>query len=156
MTQQRLPDNAGRAMVLVLARYHGCTTPPLCFCLMVSVPVVSAFICSDVDGDVGSVFVSGSNPNSDYNVGPDIKYPTEYRTERFYPSYYNSRRPQPVGILSQLSYGGPSFTISLDSDDLFEDVNNVRNATVVVVRPGFSTHAMVRFIYSCDVKAIAF
>ncbi|KAG6866368.1 hypothetical protein C0991_005289 [Blastosporella zonata] len=90
----------------------------------------------------GSIFVSGSNPNSDYNVGPTIKYPTEYRTERFYPSYYNERRPQPVGILAELSYGGPSFTISLDSDDLFGDVNNVNNATVVVIRPGFSTHTM--------------
>ncbi|KAG6874492.1 hypothetical protein C0995_010402 [Termitomyces sp. Mi166 len=100
-----------------------------------------AFIFSDAPY-VGSVFVSGSNPNSDYNVGPDIKYPTEYRTERFYPPYYNSRRPQPAGILSQLSYGGPSFTISLDSDDLFGDVNNVKNTTVVVIRPGFSTHAM--------------
>ncbi|KAG6810066.1 hypothetical protein H0H92_013500 [Tricholoma furcatifolium] len=89
-----------------------------------------------------SVLVSGSNPNSDYNVGPDIKYPTEYRTERFYPSYYSSRRPQPVGILSQLSYGGPSFNISLDADDLFGDVNNVKNATVIVIRPGYSTHAM--------------
>ncbi|KAG5335700.1 hypothetical protein C0989_000621 [Termitomyces sp. Mn162] len=90
----------------------------------------------------GSVFVSGSNPNSDYNVGPDINYPTEYRTERFYPSYYNSRRPQPIGILSQLSYGGPSFTISLNSDDLFGNVDNVKNTTVIVIRPGFSTHAM--------------
>ncbi|KAG6891584.1 hypothetical protein C0992_003612 [Termitomyces sp. T32_za158] len=104
--------------------------------------VVYAFISSDVDRHAGSVFVSGSNPNSDYNVGPDIKYPTEYRSERFYPSYYNSRRPQPVGIPSQLNYGGPSFNISLDSNDLFGDVNNVRNATVVVIRPGFSTHSM--------------
>ncbi|KAG6855699.1 hypothetical protein H0H87_011890 [Tephrocybe sp. NHM501043] len=90
----------------------------------------------------GSVFVSGSNPNSDYNVGPTIKYPTEYRTERFYPSYYNERRPQPAGILAQLSYGGSSFTVSLDSEDLFGDVNNVKDATVVVIRPGFSTHSM--------------
>ncbi|PFH46183.1 copper radical oxidase [Amanita thiersii Skay4041] len=90
----------------------------------------------------GSVFVSGSNPNADYTVGEGIEYPTEYRTERFYPSYYNERRPQPVGIPSQLSYGGPSFDIKLDADDLFGDVNNVQTATVVVIRPGFSTHAM--------------
>ncbi|KXN90857.1 Galactose oxidase [Leucoagaricus sp. SymC.cos] len=90
----------------------------------------------------GSVFISGSNPNSDYNVGPEIKYPTEYRTELFYPSYYNERRPQPKGILSQLSYGGPTFDIQLDSDDLFGDVSNVNNTRVVIIRTGFSTHAM--------------
>ncbi|KAF8629225.1 hypothetical protein AX17_005808 [Amanita inopinata Kibby_2008] len=90
----------------------------------------------------GSVLVSGSNPNADYNVGPGIEYPTEYRTERFYPPYYNQRRPQPVGIPSQLSYGGPSFNISLSSDDLSGDVNIVKSASVVVIRPGFSTHAI--------------
>ncbi|KAF8070115.1 glyoxal oxidase [Lyophyllum atratum] len=90
----------------------------------------------------GSVFVSGSNPNSDYNVGDDVPYKTEYRTERFYPSYYNERRPQPVGLLRQLSYGGPSFDVTLDSDDLFGDVENVKNAKVVIIRTGFSTHSM--------------
>ncbi|GLB37035.1 putative protein with domain of unknown function (DUF1929) [Lyophyllum shimeji] len=90
----------------------------------------------------GSVFVSGSNPNSDYNVGDDIQYPTEYRTERFFPPYYDERRPQPVGLLRQLSYGGPSFDVTLDSDDLFGNVENVKNASVVIIRPGFSTHAM--------------
>ena len=91
----------------------------------------------------GSVFVSGSNPNADYNVGPNVKYPTEYRTERFYPLYYNQRRPQPKGLVSELSYGGDPFDISLDSDDLFSDINNIVNTTVVVLRPGFSTHAIV-------------
>ncbi|KIK69166.1 hypothetical protein GYMLUDRAFT_153319 [Collybiopsis luxurians FD-317 M1] len=90
----------------------------------------------------GSILVSGSNPNSDYNVGPDVKYPTEYRVERFYPSYFNQRRPQPVGLPKQLSYGGPRFDISLNSDDLFGDVTHVTNATVIIIRPGFSTHAL--------------
>jgi len=90
----------------------------------------------------GSVFISGSNPNADYNVGPKVKYPTEYRTEIFYPSYYNERRPQPKGILSQLSYGGPTFEIQLDSDDLYGDIENVKDARVIIIRPGFSTHAM--------------
>jgi hypothetical protein len=91
----------------------------------------------------GSVFVSGSNPNEDYTVGQGIEYPTEYRTERFYPSYYNERRPQPGGIPSQLTYGGPGFNITLNSDDLFGNVQNINSAMVVVIRPGFSTHAMV-------------
>lgn len=92
---------------------------------------------------VGSVLVSGSNPNPDYTVGPDVEYPTEYRTELFYPSYYNERRPQPQGLLAQYSYGGPSFVVSLSSDDLFGNVQNVKTAKVVIIRPGFATHAIV-------------
>ena len=95
---------------------------------------------------LGSIFVSGSNPNKDYSTGPDVKYPTEYRTERFFPPYYNQRRPQPKGLLSQFSYGGPIFDVTLDSDDLFGDIKNIENASVVVLRPGFSTHAMVRHL----------
>ncbi|KAJ7693374.1 glyoxal oxidase [Mycena rosella] len=88
----------------------------------------------------GAVIVGGSNPNSDYNVG--VKYPTEYRLERFYPSYYNARRPQPVGLLAQLSYGGPAFDVTLSSDDLGGNANNAANVSVVVIRTGFSTHGM--------------
>jgi hypothetical protein len=88
----------------------------------------------------GSVLVSGSNPNADYIIG--TQYPTEYRTERFYPHYYNERRPQPQGILSQISYGGPSFDITLSSEDLFGNVDNVKSTKVVIIRPGFSTHSM--------------
>lgn len=90
----------------------------------------------------GSLFVSGSNPNPDYTVGPDVLYPTEYRTEQFYPSYYNERRPQPQGLLSQYSYGGPSFIVSLSSADLFGDVENVKTAKVVIIRTGFATHCI--------------
>ena len=92
---------------------------------------------------IGSVLVSGSNPNPDYTVGPGVEYPTEYRTEVFYPSYYNQRRPQPQGLLAQYSYGGPSFTVSLSSADLFGDVDNVKTAYVVIIRTGFASHAMV-------------
>lgn len=89
--------------------------------------------------------VSGSNPNADYVK--KAKYPTEYRTELFYPSYYNERRPQPNGIISQLSYGGSYFDIDLDTDDLFGNENNAESATVVIIRPGFSTHAMVTSLF---------
>jgi hypothetical protein len=75
-------------------------------------------------------------------VGPNVKYPTEYRTELFYPSYFNERRPQPQGLLAQYSYGGSSFHVSLTSDDLFGDVENVKTAKVVIIRTGFATHAM--------------
>jgi len=69
-------------------------------------------------------------------------FPTEYRTERFYPSYYTQRRPQPKGLLTQLTYGGAPFDVVLDSDDLSGDIKNVDTAKVIVIRPGFSTHNM--------------
>ena len=102
--------------------------------------------------------VSGSNPNPDYTVGPNVKYPTEYRTEVFYPEYYNQRRPQPQGLPAQLSYGGPNFIVSLSSDDLFGDVDNVKTANVVIIRTGFATHAMVCPLCSkcCSIACITF
>ena len=90
----------------------------------------------------GSVFVSGSNPHADYAVD-DVKFPTEYRVEYFYPEYYNERRPEPEGILSQLSYGGDYFNVTLSKDDLKGDVSNVNKTKVIVLRTGFSTHTMV-------------
>ncbi|KAJ7272097.1 glyoxal oxidase N-terminus-domain-containing protein [Mycena haematopus] len=77
----------------------------------------------------GAVLIAGSNPNSDLNIGPSI-------------NYYNERRPQPTGLLSALGYGGPSFDVQLDADDLSGDAHNAANATVIIIRTGFSTHAM--------------
>ncbi|KAH6906319.1 copper radical oxidase [Coprinopsis sp. MPI-PUGE-AT-0042] len=89
----------------------------------------------------GSVMVSGSNPNPDFVLpAPDVPYPTEYRTELWYPPWYQKRRPEPQGLLAQLSYGGPAFDVTLESEDLFGDVENVKSARVTIVRPGFSTH----------------
>ena len=96
---------------------------------------------------LGSVFVSGSNPNPDYTVGPNVVYPTEYRTEILYPLYYNQRRPQPKGLLAQYTYGGPYFNVQLNSDDFFGNVQNVQNTSVVIIRTGFSTHAMVGHLF---------
>ncbi|QRV96298.1 glyoxal oxidase [Ceratobasidium sp. AG-Ba] len=86
----------------------------------------------------GSVFIAGSNPNEDYN--PKARYQTEYRTERFYPWYYSMRRPEPIGLIDQLSYGGPRFDVSLSLDDLFGDPAKIRDTKAVVMRFGFSTH----------------
>ncbi|KAL4078560.1 glyoxal oxidase [Scleroderma yunnanense] len=88
----------------------------------------------------GSIFVSGSNPNSDVNL--TAPYPTEYRIELLYPSYYNQRRPAPQGLPNRITYGGSFFTLSLSSADLFGDVNSIQNATVMLIRTGFSTHTM--------------
>ncbi len=96
-----------------------------------------------MDISLGSVIISGSNPNPDYTVGDDVKYPTDYRVERFYPSYYNERRPEPKGLLKEMSYGGPYFDVTLDSDDLFGDITNIEKTKAVIIRTGFATHSMV-------------
>lgn len=58
----------------------------------------------------GSIMSSGSNPNADYIPSSPLpagyKYPTEYRVERFYPSYYTATRPKPTGLPANLTYGG--------------------------------------------------
>jgi len=136
--------NDGQVMAYHPVLCHACTTPVLRYYPMVISVLFDLLLVGLLHGiSIGSVMVSGSNPNPDHTVGPKVKYPTEYRTELFYPSYFNERRPQPQGLLAQYSYGGPSFNVSLTSDDLFGDVENVKTAKVVIIRPGFATHAMV-------------
>jgi hypothetical protein len=88
----------------------------------------------------GSIFVTGSNPHPDYNA--TAFFPTEYRVERFYPWYYNQRRPEPAGIPSSLTYGGQYFDLTLDSDDLFGNISNANEVKVQLIKTGFSTHAI--------------
>ncbi|KAL8277617.1 hypothetical protein RQP46_010049 [Phenoliferia psychrophenolica] len=91
----------------------------------------------------GSVLSSGSNPNADYVPAgtPGYKYPSEYRVERFYPDYYTATRPKPTGLPGQLGYGGNYFDLQLSSTDVGK-ISNLDNTKVVLVRTGFSTHAM--------------
>ncbi|KAI0043163.1 copper radical oxidase [Auriscalpium vulgare] len=89
----------------------------------------------------GSVFVAGSNPNYDYNVADNIPYKTEYRVEKFFPSYFNQWRPEPQGLPANLGYGGNSFDVGLPAlGDMVGDVHNIKTAKAVVMRTGFSTH----------------
>ncbi|KAF8300525.1 DUF1929-domain-containing protein [Clavulina sp. PMI_390] len=89
----------------------------------------------------GSVFVAGSNPHADYIV--NTTYPTEYRWELFFPWYYFERRPEPAGLLSQLSYGGAYFDMTLLNDDVSGDAaTNALQTKAVVIRTGFSTHGL--------------
>lgn len=88
----------------------------------------------------GSVFIAGSNPHPDYS--PNAIFPTEYRAERFYPWYYNKRRPQPAGVPLSLGYGGQYFDLELTAEDLFNNVGNANAIKVVLIRTGFSTHAI--------------
>jgi hypothetical protein len=92
----------------------------------------------------GSVLVSGSNPNPDVILTGE-KYITEYRVERFYPSYYSKSRPDPAGVIDQIAYGGPYFNVTLTKDDLAGDITNIKKTKAVIIRTGFSTHAIVRF-----------
>ncbi|CAE6409207.1 unnamed protein product [Rhizoctonia solani] len=90
-----------------------------------------------------SVLVAGSNPNVDVNL--TTAFPTEYRAEIFYPPYFAniSSRPIPHNLPTKLSYGGDSFDIELGPESYAGNANDAAKATkVVLVRPGFTTHAM--------------
>lgn len=90
----------------------------------------------------GSVLVAGSNPNVDVNT--TTIYPTEYRAEIFYPSYFGAKtRPSPTGMPSTISYGGNSFNITVPATSYSGSANAAAgNTTVVLLRGGFTTHAM--------------
>ncbi|QRV89993.1 glyoxal oxidase [Ceratobasidium sp. AG-Ba] len=90
-----------------------------------------------------SVLVAGSNPNVDVNL--TTFFPTTYKAERFYPPYFANiaSRPVPHGMPTTLSYGGDSFDINLGPESYSGSANDAAKATkVVLVRPGFTTHAM--------------
>ena len=90
----------------------------------------------------GSVMIAGSNPNVDYN--DSTVFQTEYRAEYFYPPYFSApTRPSPQNIPQTLTYGGPSFDITIPSSSYSGDANDAAdNTTVVIARPGWTTHGM--------------
>ena len=88
-----------------------------------------------------SVMIAGSNPNVDVNL--TTAFPTTYKVEYFYPSYYNKNRPVPTGIPSNLSYGGNYFDITVPSSSYSGSANTAADSTkIMVIRPGWTTHAM--------------
>jgi Domain of unknown function (DUF1929) len=89
-----------------------------------------------------SVLIAGSNPNVDVNL--TTPFPTEYRAEIFYPPYFQATtRPAPTGMPKTISYGGNPFDITIPASSYSGSANNAANgATVVLVRGGFTTHAM--------------
>lgn len=117
-----------------LALHFSCLT--VCFTLFL---VSLTHYWSDV---TGSVFVAGSNPNPDYTVGAGVTYPWEDRTERFFPWYYSKRRPEPQGLPTTITYGGNYFNVSLSKQDLEDTPSNIKNTKAILIRTGFSTHAM--------------
>ncbi|EIW74075.1 glyoxal oxidase [Coniophora puteana RWD-64-598 SS2] len=92
----------------------------------------------------GSVLLAGSNPNLD--VQTNVVYPTQYTADIFYPPYFSaSVRPSVSGVPQTLSYGGQGFdlTVAKGSYEGGPGANAAAaNTTVVLARPGFSTHAM--------------
>jgi hypothetical protein len=90
----------------------------------------------------GSIFVAGSNPNVDVNL--TVPFPTTYRAEIFYPPYFSATtRPSPSGVPTKLSYGGPSFDITVPASSYSGAANDAADRThVAVIRGGFTTHAM--------------
>jgi len=89
-----------------------------------------------------SVMIAGSNPNVDVNT--TAVYPTTYIAERFYPSYFSATtRPSPSGVPNNLTYGGSPFDITIPPSGFTGNANTAAaNTRIVVIRPGFSTHAM--------------
>ena len=89
-----------------------------------------------------SVFIAGSNPNIDVNL--TTIYPTTYTAEIFYPPYFTATtRPVPVSIPKTLIYGGDYFDILVPASSYTGSAIDAANsATVVIIRPGFTTHAM--------------
>jgi len=89
-----------------------------------------------------SVLIAGSNPNVDVNL--TTAFPTEYRAEIFYPPYFSATtRPQPSGIPNKLSYGGEAFEVSIPASSYSGPANTAaENTQVVLVRGGWTTHAM--------------
>jgi len=89
-----------------------------------------------------SVMIAGSNPNIDVNW--TTIYPTTYTAEIFYPPYFSaSVRPQPSGMPQTLSYGGDMFNLTIPSSSYTGSTNAAAaNTSVVLVRGGFTTHAM--------------
>ena len=90
----------------------------------------------------GSVLVAGSNPNVDVNL--TTVFPTTYQAEIFYPPYFSaSTRPAPSGMPQNLTYGGPSFDITIPASSYSGSANAAaESATCVIQRGGFTTHAM--------------
>ena len=83
-----------------------------------------------------SVLISGSNPNKDFTTE---QWSSRTDAEKWYPWYYNEPRPTlPSSAPSNLTYGGASFDLDLNTTD----ETAVKSAMVVVIRGGFHTHAI--------------
>ncbi|WRT63285.1 uncharacterized protein IL334_000189 [Kwoniella shivajii] len=83
-----------------------------------------------------SVLISGSNPNKDVTFD---QWSTSYEVEQWYPLWYNEERPVASSFPTSLSYGGDAWNLTYTPSDSSSDPSK---AKVVVIRTGFSTHAI--------------
>ncbi|WWC85422.1 uncharacterized protein L201_000285 [Kwoniella dendrophila CBS 6074] len=84
-----------------------------------------------------SILISGSNPNKDVTFS---QWSTSYEVEQWYPLWYNQERPAPTTKWpTSLTYGGDSWDLKYTPKNSTSDPSN---AKVVVIRTGFSTHAI--------------
>lgn len=97
----------------------------------------------------GSVLVGGSNPHMDValdmpqSIGGIQAFNTTYELEKWYPMYYFKTRPQPTNLPGYILYGGKTWTFNMDADFMGSSANyKANNTKVMVIRPGYSTHAM--------------
>lgn len=96
----------------------------------------------------GSVLIAGSNPHQDVALNMPLGttpqgYNTTYAIEKWYPPYYFKTRPQPGNLPTAIAYGGNYFNITMDKDYMGDSANfKAASTKFMVIRPGFSTHAM--------------
>jgi hypothetical protein len=64
--------------------------------------------------------------------------------EIFYPPYFGAKtRPIPSGIPKTIGYGGSAFDITVAASSYSGSANDAaKNTTVVLIRPGWTTHAL--------------
>lgn len=96
----------------------------------------------------GSVVIAGSNPHQDVSIDMPVgttpqAFNTTYEVEKWYPPYYNETRPSPQNLPSYILYGGETWNFTMDATFMGNQANyKAANTKVMVIRPGFSTHAM--------------
>ena len=76
-----------------------------------------------------SVLIAGSNPNVDVNL--TTVFPTTYKAEVFYPSYFSaSTRPTFTGAPKTLSYGGDAFDLSVPASAYSGSANDAADVFI--------------------------
>jgi hypothetical protein len=96
----------------------------------------------------GSILIGGSNPHQDVSLNMPTgttpqAFNTTYEIEKWYPPYYFETRPAPQGLPEYILYGGNTWNFTMDANFMGSSANyKANNTKVMVIRPGFSTHAM--------------
>ncbi|PWO01425.1 galactose oxidase [Tilletiopsis washingtonensis] len=83
----------------------------------------------------GAVLVGGSSPHD--NIEPwTAPFPSEFRLEKIFPSYYDAPRPSNAAVPTAFPYGGAAFTVT------FGSAGEAQGAYVRLIRTGWSTHGL--------------